>query len=49
MSTYDDPNREAVGLDPIWTGAEDEAPPPEPDPAPEKAKTSKKAETKDDD
>jgi len=21
MSTFDDPNRQAVGLDPIWTGA----------------------------
>ena len=28
MSTFDDPNREAVGLAPIWTGAGD-APPPE--------------------
>ena len=26
MSTYDDPNREAVGLAPIWTGAEGEPP-----------------------
>jgi hypothetical protein len=22
MSTFEDPNREAVGLDPIWTGAD---------------------------
>jgi hypothetical protein len=28
MSTFDDPNREAVGLAPIWTGAESD---PEPD------------------
>ena len=26
MTVFDDPNREAVGLDPIWTGA-GEAPP----------------------
>ncbi len=30
MSNFDDPNREAVGLAPIWTGAGD-APPPEGD------------------
>ena len=24
MSTFDDPNREAVGLEPIWTGAGEE-------------------------
>lgn len=29
MSTFDDPNREAVGLDPIWTDAGDPEPPPE--------------------
>jgi len=30
MSQYDDPNREAVGLAPIWTGAGAEVnPPPE--------------------
>jgi hypothetical protein len=29
MTIFDDPNREAVGLDPIWTDAED---PPLPDP-----------------
>jgi hypothetical protein len=23
MTLYDDPNREAVGLEPIWTGAEE--------------------------
>jgi hypothetical protein len=27
MTIYDDPNREAVGLDPIWTGAGDEVQP----------------------
>lgn len=26
MSLYDDPNRECVGLEPIWTGAEPEEP-----------------------
>ena len=31
MSTFDDPNREAVGLDPIWTGADGGEPPPEGD------------------
>ena len=30
MSTFDDPNREAVGQEPIWTGAGDEEPPPDP-------------------
>jgi len=43
VSTYDDPNREAVGLEPIWTGADtdptDPIPPgevePEPEPEPE--------------
>lgn len=30
MTIYDDPNREAVGLEPIWTGA-GEPPPPEGD------------------
>ena len=29
MSQYDDPNREAVGLAPIWTGADAPEPPPE--------------------
>lgn len=29
MTLYDDPNRQAVGLDPIWTGAGE---PPEIDP-----------------
>ena len=28
---YDDPNREAVGLEPIWTGAGDPPDPPEGD------------------
>ncbi len=33
MSTFDDPNRESVGLPPIWTGAGDVTEPPvEPDP-----------------
>lgn len=33
MTFYDDPNREAVGLEPIWTGAgETEEPPPEVEP-----------------
>ena len=27
MSTFDDPNREAVGQPPIWTGAGEEPPP----------------------
>ena len=27
MSMYDDPNREAVGLPPIWTGADEVAEP----------------------
>lgn len=31
MTIYDDPNREAVGLAPIWTGA-DEAPEVDPEP-----------------
>jgi hypothetical protein len=30
MTIFEDPNREAVGLDPIWTEAEN---PPLPDPA----------------
>ena len=34
MTLYDDPNREAVGLAPIWTGA-DEPPVNEVDPPPE--------------
>jgi hypothetical protein len=30
VSTFDDPNREAVGLDPVWTGADTPtAPPPD--------------------
>ena len=39
MSTFDDPNREAVGLPPIWAETE---------PAPEaaKAKPAKKSESK---
>lgn len=50
MSTFDDPNREAVGLPPIWTGANlpgDEEPPPqeppEEPPAEEPTTTSTKA------
>ena len=35
MTLYDDPNRETVGLAPIWTGAEETAPPPDPEPEPE--------------
>ena len=31
MSTFDDPNRESLGLAPIWTGAGEEPPPPEPE------------------
>jgi hypothetical protein len=27
MTIYDDPNRESVGLEPIWTGAGDEVQP----------------------
>jgi len=27
MTFYDDPNRQAVGLEPIWSGAEGEPPP----------------------
>jgi len=29
--SYDDPNREAVGVSPIWTGADGGEPPPEGD------------------
>jgi hypothetical protein len=41
MTMFDDPNREALGLEPIWTGAGDpqmepqQAPEPEPQPAPQ--------------
>lgn len=41
MTQFDDPNRQAVGLDPIWVGAAPEpkeeppAPTPEPEPEPE--------------
>ena len=41
---YDDPNREAVGLAPIWTGAEGTEPPVEPE-----QKTTKKSSAKKDD
>ena len=34
MTFYDDPNRQAVGEAPIWTGAGEE-PEPEPEPEPE--------------
>jgi len=30
MSTFDDPNRESVGLPPIWTGADEEVGEPKP-------------------
>jgi hypothetical protein len=46
MSTFDDPNREAVGLPPIWTGADAEpksrtveAEPEEPAPPPKSRST----------
>jgi hypothetical protein len=45
MSTFDDPNREAVGMAPIWTGAGDTVEPTvqaEPPPAPA-AKSKKSA------
>jgi hypothetical protein len=29
MTSFDDPNRQAVGQPPIWTGAGEEPPPPE--------------------
>jgi len=29
VTTFDDPNRESLGLDPIWTGAGDEPAPPD--------------------
>lgn len=32
MTQYDDPNREAVGLEPIWTSAGVDEPPPEVEP-----------------
>lgn len=37
MTTFDDPNRESLGLAPIWTGAGDtpEEPPPEEPPVEE--------------
>ena len=31
VTTFDDPNRESLGLSPIWTGAGDEPAPPEED------------------
>lgn len=48
MTFYDDPNREAVGLEPIWTGAEVEVgstkakktAAPAPDPVPEESPPS---------
>ena len=43
MSTFEDPNRESVGLPPIWTGAGD--PPPEPLPDPEGAEFDPGAHT----
>jgi len=51
--SYDDPNRESVGLDPIWTGADETEPPPEPKAEAEaevepKPKAGKKSSVKDD-
>lgn len=43
MSTFDDPNREAVGLDPIWTDVEN---PPEIEPPPEEEPAAKKTAKK---
>lgn len=42
MTIFDDPNRQALGLDPIWTGAGDE-----PDPPPEVEGESLDTMTKD--
>jgi hypothetical protein len=42
MSQMDDPNREAVGVEPIWTGAGDP-----PDPPPEGGATSRRRKAKD--
>ena len=46
MSQMDDPNRESVGLPPIWTGAGDQ-----PDPPPDggETKRGKRAKDTDDD
>jgi hypothetical protein len=44
VSQFDDPNREAVGLDPIWT---DEAPPPEEEPTTSKRGGKSKAKDPD--
>ena len=46
MTIFDDPNREAVGLDPIWTDAEN---PPLPDPASKKGRKGKDVETESED
>ena len=43
MTQFDDPNRECVGLEPIWTGAGDPPdPPPEGD---DETKTTRKAKS----
>ena len=59
MTDYSDPNREAVGLEPIWTGAGDEPevqpevqpetdpPAPEPEGKGPKGKRSEEAPTED--
>jgi hypothetical protein len=54
MSTFDDPNREAIGLEPIWTGAEPDAAPkddelgePQPEPDPEPASGRRRRGTPD--
>ena len=45
---FDDPNREAVGLPPIWTPeAGDGDPDPEPEPEAAPAKKARKAEAED--
>jgi len=49
MTTYDDPNRQAVGLEPIWTGAGEEVAPQKTKAADDddKPKPSSKAKAKD--
>jgi hypothetical protein len=54
-TVYDDPNRESVGLAPIWTGAGEDPPPPEGDTSArsgkhkEPAKTAAKSAAREDD